>query len=130
MRSYLLCSAVLLAACGVSDANVTDDDLASYEQKLSANSCRYKCEKCPPNRVCILSCTQIGNCPDACTVIALCVDGYRWDDTACACLPDTSGGGEACGSNTCAAGQVCCNASCGICTAPGDACIQLACTTG
>jgi len=27
----------------------------------------------------------------------------------------------------CPAGQVCCNASCGICTPPGFACIQIAC---
>ncbi|MBX3213789.1 MAG: hypothetical protein KF850_17245 [Labilithrix sp.] len=36
-------------------------------------------------------------------------------------------GGEACGSVTCGEGQVCCNASCGICTAPDMSCIQLAC---
>jgi len=35
--------------------------------------------------------------------------------------------GEACGSVTCGSGEVCCNPSCGICTAPGDACIMLAC---
>ena len=35
--------------------------------------------------------------------------------------------GEACGSTTCGAGLVCCNASCGICTKPGMACIQRAC---
>jgi len=35
--------------------------------------------------------------------------------------------GVACGANTCGAGQVCCNASCGICTDPGMACIQIAC---
>jgi hypothetical protein len=42
-----------------------------------------------------------------------------------ACKP--SGGGEACGKTTCGAGKVCCNASCGICTNPGEFCIQLAC---
>jgi hypothetical protein len=36
-------------------------------------------------------------------------------------------GGTACGDVTCGAGQVCCNASCGICTPPDGACIQLAC---
>ncbi len=35
--------------------------------------------------------------------------------------------GPSCGRNTCAVGQVCCNASCGICTPPDGACIQLAC---
>lgn len=37
------------------------------------------------------------------------------------------GGGEPCGPVTCGAGEVCCNASCGICTAPGEGCIALAC---
>ncbi len=36
-------------------------------------------------------------------------------------------GGTACGDVTCGEGQVCCNASCGICTAPDMACIQTAC---
>ncbi len=40
---------------------------------------------------------------------------------------DTGPGGEACGPVTCGAGQVCCNASCGICTAPGLACPAIAC---
>ena len=41
--------------------------------------------------------------------------------------PDRPAGGGACGSVTCGAGTVCCNASCGICTPPGQACIQIAC---
>ncbi|MBW2464674.1 MAG: hypothetical protein JRH11_23705, partial [Deltaproteobacteria bacterium] len=35
---------------------------------------------------------------------------------------DTGPGGEACGPGNCCAGQVCCNASCGICTSPGLDC--------
>lgn len=35
--------------------------------------------------------------------------------------------GERCGPRTCDAGQVCCNASCGICTEPDGACIELFC---
>lgn len=34
-----------------------------------------------------------------------------------------------CGPVTCEQGQVCCNASCGICTAPGGTCVEIACTT-
>lgn len=37
------------------------------------------------------------------------------------------GGGVTCGPTTCAAGEVCCNESCGICTAPGGACPAIAC---
>lgn len=35
--------------------------------------------------------------------------------------------GQPCGKNVCDPGMVCCNESCGICTPPGGACIQLAC---
>ncbi|HET9959815.1 MAG TPA: hypothetical protein VFQ61_35230 [Polyangiaceae bacterium] len=39
-----------------------------------------------------------------------------------------SDGTQECGKTTCGAGSVCCNGSCGICTRPGMACIQIACT--
>src|SRR5262245_35409768 len=39
-----------------------------------------------------------------------------------------TGGVNACGSTTCPAGQVCCNASCGLCTAPGGSCIEKVCS--
>ncbi len=42
------------------------------------------------------------------------------------CVPQ-SAPGETCGATTCPVGQTCCNASCGICTPPGGACIQIAC---
>jgi hypothetical protein len=62
----------------------------------------------------------------ACRVIADCSNGTIWDPSpsVCACLPAKA---EKCGSKTCPSGQVCCNASCGICTPPGNACIQIAC---
>jgi hypothetical protein len=34
---------------------------------------------------------------------------------------------QKCGSATCGAGEVCCNASCGICTPPGGVCTQQVC---
>jgi hypothetical protein len=43
-------------------------------------------------------------------------------------LPDEDGAGPACGPVQCGKGQVCCNDSCGICTAPGGACTQQFCT--
>jgi hypothetical protein len=33
-----------------------------------------------------------------------------------------------CGPNTCNVGQVCCNPTCGTCTAPGASCDQAECT--
>lgn len=35
--------------------------------------------------------------------------------------------GEKCGPSVCAEGEICCNESCGICTPPDGACIDLAC---
>lgn len=37
------------------------------------------------------------------------------------------GTGEPCGPKRCAPGEVCCNASCGICTPPGSMCTQQMC---
>lgn len=42
---------------------------------------------------------------------------------------DGGGAREQCGPVLCEVGQVCCNESCGICTAPGEACIEIACAT-
>ncbi|HEX4338590.1 MAG TPA: hypothetical protein VH062_21945 [Polyangiaceae bacterium] len=38
-----------------------------------------------------------------------------------------TGNGPQCGSKVCPSGQVCCNASCGVCTPPGYACDAIAC---
>jgi hypothetical protein len=88
-----------------------------------------------------------------CNALGLCVSGSVWDDSpdVCGCVPATnpcaatlcptgttcevmdgagvciSDGTEACGSSTCAKGDVCCNPSCGVCTAPGMFCTQQAC---
>jgi hypothetical protein len=43
---------------------------------------------------------------------------------------DDAGAGEACGPVTCAVGQECCNASCGICVEPGGACPAIFCEPG
>jgi hypothetical protein len=64
-----------------------------------------------------------------CDKAASCVKGKHWDGqpSVCACVEDSAGDGEACGAKTCPSGQVCCNASCGICTPPDGACTQQAC---
>jgi hypothetical protein len=63
-----------------------------------------------------------------CTIGPLidCAPGHVFDDSpeVCACVPS---GGEQCGSVTCGEGLVCCNASCSMCAAPDEACIQIAC---
>eukprot|EP01084_Bolivina_argentea_P284307 487212_1 len=43
------------------------------------------------------------------------------------CSRDTIPSGITCGGNTCDAGYVCCNASCGICTPPDGFCTMQVC---
>ena len=64
----------------------------------------------------------------ACRAIADCQNGTVWDGSpgVCACVPATPAP-DKCGNNTCASGEYCCNASCGICAPKGGACIQIAC---
>lgn len=55
-----------------------------------------------------------------CEVGTQCVE----DSGVAHCVPQS---GVQCGTVTCANGQYCCNASCGMCAPPGVACIQIAC---
>jgi hypothetical protein len=68
------------------------------------------------------------DCGGICVCIenVLCVLGSHFDSSpqVCACVPDQP---ATCGGVTCPAGQLCCNASCGICAPPGGVCIQIAC---
>lgn len=80
-----------------------------------------KCNYGNPDR------TWVSKDPAQCALIKfMCAEGQQYFSDKCGCGCETVAG-EACGPNTCAAGQVCCNASCGICTAPGEFCIQIAC---
>ena len=83
--------------------------------------CRDTTECDDPNR------SYVSRDPAECAVIRFtCASGAGFSDACgCGCLID--GGGTACGPSTCAAGQVCCNASCGICTEPDGFCTQQAC---
>ncbi len=51
------------------------------------------------------------------------VDGSSGPDAGAS----DAGDAVVCGDRTCPAGEYCCNASCGICAAPGDGCITLEC---
>jgi hypothetical protein len=81
-----------------------------------------------------------------CRALARCGDGEVWNASPAVCGCESADGsgddpgdpsdpsdpgdpaeGEACGNVTCAAGQVCCNPSCGICTAPGGSCTEQFC---
>lgn len=86
--------------------------------------CGWEITQCPPTRMCG------GFAGIACPEGLACVDDP--DDS---CDPRTGGADcsgicvqdNACGDAHCGGGTVCCNASCGICTFPGDSCIQIAC---
>lgn len=65
-------------------------------------------------------------------VVPQCEDGTP---TVTTCAPDASGAchwrvdcPSPCGANTCAQGEYCCNESCGVCAAIGDACDAVLCT--
>jgi hypothetical protein len=86
-----------------------------------------------------------------CRAVARCRAGQKWNASpeVCSCVGgdgdpgagsggsgdagkggggDEAGtGGAECGAVTCGDGEVCCNASCGICTKPGEGCIKKLC---
>lgn len=69
------------------------------------------------------------DCPGvcACNAVAKCTGGMVWNSTPAVCACETPGSGPVCGAKTCAVDQECCNASCGICTAPGGVCTKELC---
>lgn len=70
---------------------------------------------------------------DTCPLIKFaCAEGEQpfFDACGCGCEPADEPAGEPCGDTVCGDGLVCCNASCGICTPPDGACIQIACAPG
>lgn len=88
---------------------------------------------CVPGNVCVVKDGEAVCVPDTgggtnpcaftlCPINTECVE--RGGEAIC---KPTGDGGDRCGDVTCGAGQVCCNASCGICTPPDGACIQIAC---
>jgi hypothetical protein len=70
-------------------------------------------------------CACVPTSPAECAAV-LCPTGTTCEvhDGAAQCISD---GSEACGKNTCSAGMVCCNPSCGVCVKPGMFCTQQAC---
>jgi hypothetical protein len=66
-----------------------------------------------------------GEDPNPCATV-LCRQGTRCElhQGQPICISD---GSQDCGPTICSEGNVCCNFSCGICTAPGMFCTQQAC---
>jgi hypothetical protein len=77
----------------------SESDTIGAEEELRGG-CRVVCPRCRPNQPC----------------------------PRIACYTECHGQNrEQCGDTLCPAGQVCCNASCGICTEPDGGCIDLWC---
>lgn len=128
MRTCLLmlCVGCVVAfACG----GIEEPEETDLERQMTTfpgyKGCVAKCKPCPPNVLCVQSCTLVGNCTNHCKLLALCKPGYHWSETACRCLPDA--GGQPCGTSHCSKDEYCCNQSCGICAPLGGGCIQIAC---
>jgi hypothetical protein len=87
---------------------------------ICRRSRRTRCDYGDPSR------EYVSRDPDTCAAIRFaCESGVAFFD-ACGCGCEVPAG-EACGPTTCASGEVCCNASCGICTPPDGFCTQQAC---
>ncbi|MFT3921666.1 MAG: hypothetical protein QM778_03950 [Myxococcales bacterium] len=72
--------------------------------------------------------TQVQCVKEPCDPVAQCIsDDLGPKPVGDGDQDDASASGQACGKATCAEGTVCCNASCGICTKPGQVCTQVAC---
>jgi hypothetical protein len=87
---------------------------------------------CLPNMTCEVQggeavCVPIDVEPNPCA-FTLCMVGTECivQDGEAVCVPFNAGG-EQCGDVTCPTGEICCNESCGICTPPDGACIDLFC---
>ena len=71
--------------------------------------------------------SYVSHSPTECQAVKFyCEAGVAFFDS-CGCGCDTAPVGEPCGASTCGADEVCCNASCGICTPPGWFCTQQVC---
>lgn len=73
-----------------------------------------------------------------CAIKILCAEGFTalyLNNCKATCVPNAAqapevvpvSGATPCGDKFCAEGQVCCNASCGICTPPGGFCTMQVC---
>jgi len=100
-----------------------NDDPCSLVRCKSGTHCEAMgaTAQCVPDATCDLACDAGSHC-ELVTVQCFRAPCPQVEQ----CVLDEVGG-TACGDVTCEVGQVCCNASCGICTAPDMACIQIAC---
>ena len=103
-RSFARAVTVLAFTCGGTcfgcavAADPPDGENTSVSAEAVAGGCRWICPKCRPGAIC----------------------------SKMACYEDCNAATK-CGDARCNKDQVCCNESCGICTGPGEGCIDLYC---
>jgi hypothetical protein len=100
---------VPLASCAM-DSGDEPLPVGSIDEALGGKACLSTAD-CSKDKRCT---TEIGECSDPRGKCA----GVECDFCYGICRPL-----ELCGDVTCPEGDVCCSAECGICTAPGEACI-------
>jgi hypothetical protein len=114
--------AVTFAACGPDGGATSTNELSSSTDELSSviGAPCASSATCGKGQVCT---TEDGVCnrPPGCRPGMICPTVCFGTCRAAAPTPTP------CGPTTCAAGQVCCNKSCGICTPPGGFCTQQVC---
>jgi hypothetical protein len=135
---------------GDGDQSSTDPSHAGCTLKCDAG---YHCDTSDGRDQCVAddkpptkTCADV-SCPDGTSCVESdkgpqcltsndnpCADVSCKDDEVCkvkdgkgVCVANPSA--VTCGNKTCAVGQVCCNESCSICTAPDETCTQEACVT-
>lgn len=103
MRTLFVSAVLFVVAvgCGVPETETAPDELATVEQEAKSDPCAVV--RCAAGTVC------------------------KAKGKTASCVVDPNAGGVSCGFNTCAVGDVCCNASCGICTPPDGVCTQQFC---
>lgn len=95
-----VCGLTFSLAVALAGCAGSDQDVLGSSEALRGG-CHTVCPHCPPNQIC--------------PMIACYLE--------CHGAPQR----EQCGDTLCPSGQVCCNASCGVCTDPGGLCTQEVC---
>jgi hypothetical protein len=62
-----------------------------------------------------------------CAAEGVCKRGQIWNSSPGVCACESAKGAAECGDVKCGPGQYCCNASCSLCVAEGEGCLDVAC---
>lgn len=87
----LVLTSFAVAACSSAEPASSED--TAQAESAQTGGCRTVCPKCRPGQMCpmiacFLDCNGKGH--GTCTQMALCIQGYVWDDKKCACVPNTT----------------------------------------